>query len=94
MPMNPDGLKSKLKERIYNGLKKEFSSSASKGADYQPVADEYWEKLATAISGIAADIVMEITQNAEVLSGIQVVGAGGGVPGPMSGATVSPGKIM
>lgn len=93
MPMVPAGLKSKLKQRIYNGLKKEFSSAASKGDGFPAVADEFWMKLAEGISGIAEDIIMEITQNAEVTAGIPIVGVGGGVPGPVSGSTTAPGKI-
>lgn len=87
MPMDPAGLKSKMKERIYNGLKAQFSGEAGKGSPYTPVADPMWEKMAEAISGIAADIVMEIQQNAMVLPGIPTAG------GPTNQATVAPGKI-
>lgn len=93
MPMNPSALKSKMKQTIYNGLKSQFSSAASKGDGFSSVADEQWQKMAEAISGIAADIVMEITMNAQVMPGIQVVGVGGGVPGPVQGSTAGPGKI-
>ena len=93
MPMQPDALKAKMKATIYNGMKAQFGGEVSKGAQYQAAADPMWEKMAEAISGIAADIVMEIVTNAMVMPGIAVVGAGGGVPGPMSGATTSPGKI-
>ena len=85
--MDPAGLKSKMKERIYNGLKAEFGSSAGEGKDYNPIADAQWMKMATAISGIAADIVMEITQNATVLPGIPTAGS------PASQVTVGPGQI-
>jgi len=88
MAMDASGLKAKLKERIYNGLKAEFGSSASSASSYSPIADEHWMKIATAISGIAADIVLEITQNGEVLAGIPTVG------GPSSQVTVAPGKIL
>jgi hypothetical protein len=94
MPLIAPIMKTKFKKTIYNGLKKNFSDAASKGDGFPKVADEFWEKLADAISEIAADIVEEITTNAQVAPGISVVGAGGGVPGPMAGATVSPGKII
>lgn len=87
MPMDPAGLKSKMKDRIYNGLKAQFGPSASEGTNYNPVADAQWQKMAEAISGIAADIVMEITQNAQVMPGIPTAG------GPTNQATVAPGKI-
>lgn len=87
MPMDPAGLKSKMKERIYNGLKAQFGSSAAEGTNYSPVADAQWQKMAEAISGIAADIVMEITQNAQVMPGIPTAG------GPTNQSTVAPGKI-
>lgn len=87
MAMDPAGLKSKLKTRIHNGLKAQFSPAVGLGQNYPPIADEYWEKLAEAISGIAADIVMEITSNAEVMPGIPTAG------GPTKQETVAPGKI-
>jgi hypothetical protein len=93
MPMMPDDLEKKMKQTVFNELKKQFLPAASKGQNYGPIATEHLEKIATAVSKIAKDIVMEITKNAEVTPGIQVVGSGGGVPGPMSGATVSTGKI-
>ena len=70
MPMDPAGLKSKLKARIYNGLKAQFGGDAAQGTAYTPVADAQWQKMAEAISGIAADIVLEIQQNATVMPGI------------------------
>lgn len=85
--MDPAGLKSKMKERIYNGLKAEFSAAVAQGSNYTSVADEQWMKMANAISGIAADIVMEITQNAQVLPGIPTAG------GPTNQTTVAPGQI-
>lgn len=87
MPMMPAALKSKMKETIYNGLKAQFGSSAGEGESYSPIADAQWQKLAEAISGIAADIVMEITQNAMVNPGIPTAG------GPTNQATVAPGTI-
>lgn len=87
MPMDPAGLKAKMKDRIYNGLKAQFSSAAGQGSNYTSVADSQWEKMAEAISGIAADIVMEITSNAQVNPGIPTAGS------PSSQVTVAPGKI-
>jgi hypothetical protein len=87
MPMDPAGLKSKMKERIYNGLKAEFGSSAGEGEAYSPIADAQWQKMANAISGIAADIVMEITTNAMVNPGIPTAGS------PVAQVTVAPGTI-
>lgn len=87
MAMDPAGLKSKMKERIYNGLKAQFGSVAGQGQGYSSVADEQWTKMAEAISGIAADIIMEIQQNAQVAPGIPTVGS------PASQTTVAPGKI-
>lgn len=87
MPMDPAGLKSKLKDRIYNGLKAQFGSSAGEGEGYSSVADAQWQKMAEAISGIATDIVMEITSNAQVNPGIPTAG------GPSNQSTVAPGTI-
>jgi hypothetical protein len=92
MPLIGPEMKSKFQKTIKDGLKREFSAvSATKG--YSAVAEAQWEKLANAISDIALDIVMEITTNAQVLPGIPIAGVGGGVPGPVSGATTAPGKI-
>lgn len=88
MPMDPAGLKAKMKDRIYNGLKAQFSPATSQGTNYTPVADEHWQKMAEAISGIAADIVLEITQNAQVAPGIPTAGS------PASQTSVAPGKII
>lgn len=88
MSMQPAALKSKMKERIYNGLKEQFGGAASQGEGYTPIADEQWQKVAEAISGIAIDIVMEITQNAQVTPGIATAG------GPTNQITVTPGKIV
>lgn len=87
MPMDPAGLKSKMKETIYNGFKAQFGASAGEGTNYTPVADAQWQKMAEAISGIAADIVMEIVTNAQVMPGIPTAG------GPTNQSTVAPGKI-
>jgi hypothetical protein len=92
MPLIDAAMKSKFQDRIYNNLKKEFSPSASKGTNYQPVADEFWLKLSRAIADIAIDLVNEIHQNAMVAPGQAVVTAGS--PAAHSGTTVSPGKIL
>jgi hypothetical protein len=94
MPLVGAAIKSKFKDTIYNGLKREFTASASKGEGYAGIADEFWLKLANAVSDIAMDLVDEMHSNAQVVPGQQVVGVGGAIPGPMTGATVSPGKIL
>lgn len=93
MPMQPAALKSKMKATIYSGLKAQFGGAVSKGSDYKAEADPMWEKMAEAISGIAADIILEIVTNAMVMPGIAITGVGGGIPGPVAGATSAPGKI-
>lgn len=77
-----------MKDTIYNGLKAQFSPATSKGDQYDPVADAHWQKLAEAISGIAADIVTEIITNAQVMPGIPTAGS------PASHTSVAPGKIL
>jgi len=94
MPLIAPAIKAKFKDTIHSGLKREFSAAAGKGDGFPPVADEFWMKLADAISDIAMDLVTEMTTNAMVVPGQQVVGVGGGVPGPVTGSTVSPGKIL
>ena len=55
--------------------------------------------MAEAISGIAADIIDEITSNAQVEPGISITGIANTIggpssqTGPVSGSTSSPGKI-
>lgn len=93
MPLVAPAIQAKFKDRIFKGLKKNFSAATSKGDGYSSVSEEFLEKLADAISGIAIDLVEEITTNASVLPGQAVVGVGGGVPGPVSGATTAPGMI-
>jgi len=97
--MSPGGLKSKIKETIYNGLKTQFGPAASKGDGYDSEANAQWQKMAEAISGIAADIIDEITSNAQVEPGISITGIANTIggpssqTGPVSGSTSSPGKI-
>ena len=86
--MNPAALKAKMKETIYNGLKAQFSSEASQGQAYSPIADAQWQKMAESISGIAMDIVEEITKNAQVAAGIPTAGS------PVAQITVATGKIL
>ena len=92
MPMNGYALKTKLKQTIYEGLKAEFSESASKGDNYLAEADKQWQKMAEALSGIAVDIISEIQTNASVLPGIPVATAGS--PAAQTGVTTSPGSIL
>jgi hypothetical protein len=87
-------MKAKFQTTIHSGLTRVFASDASQASGYPGVADPFWAKLADAISDIAMDIVTEMQTNAQVVPGQQVVGTGGGVPGPVTGATVSPGKIL
>lgn len=88
MPLVAAEMKQKFQSRIHDGLKRAF------GSDTDSQADAQWAKMADAISDIAMDIVTELTTNAMVLPGQQIVGVGGGIPGPVSGATVTPGQIL
>lgn len=92
MPLVGPAIKSKFQTTIHNGLKREFSAAAAKGQNYPPIADEFWTKLANAISDIAMDIVEEIQSNAQVVPGQQVTTQGS--PTNHTGSTVSPGKIL
>jgi hypothetical protein len=92
MPLIGPAIKSKFKDTIYSGLKREFSAAAGKGDQYSGVADEFWLKLASAISDIAMDLVDEMHQNAMVSPGIPVATAGS--PVAQTGATTAPGKIL
>jgi hypothetical protein len=83
MALQSSAIKAKFKQRIYNGLKREFSGAVAKGSGFPPIADGVWMQLADAISDIAMDLVEEIRSNAEVLPGI---------PTP-TGATTGKGKI-
>lgn len=94
MPLQGPVLKQLMQQRIYQGLKRVFEADTSQGTNYDPVADAHWMKMADAISDAAMDIVSEIQGSAQVVPGQQVVGVGGGVPGPVTGATVSPGTII
>lgn len=72
-----------MKQRIYNGLKREFAAEVAKGEGFPPVADGFWMKLADAISDAALDIVNDIQTDAQVQPGIPTT----------TGATVGPGVI-
>lgn len=85
MPLQAAEMKAKFESRIHDGLKRVFSSDTDSQADAQ------WAKIADAISDIAMDIVTEITTNATVVPGQQVVTAGS--PTAQTGTTVSPGQI-
>ena len=84
MPLSKSKLKQEMKQRIYNGLKREFSAEVAKGQGFPPIADGFWLKLADAISDAAFDIVQDIQSDAEVQPGI---------PTP-TGATTGTGKIL
>lgn len=86
MPMVAAGLKAKMKSTIEAGLAKNFPD-VSGTAQYGGVSKEMWTKIADAISDIAADIVLEIQTNAQVLPGIPTAG------GPTNQSTIAPGQI-
>ena len=92
MPLVPTAIKAKFKDRIFQGLKREFSPEASKAGGYQPLAEDMLLRLANAISDIAIDLVEEIKTNAQVVPGQAV--AGSSPSGPVVGATSAPGKII
>ncbi len=90
-------MKAEMKQRIYNGLKREFTASVSRGKGYPPIADGFWLKIADAISDIAMDIVNDIHNDAIVVPGQAVATVTApcipGVSVPTTGTTVAPGKI-
>jgi len=95
MPLVAPAIKSKFKDTIYAGLKREFTAAVSQGQNYPPIADEFWLKLANAISDIAMDLVDEIHSNAMVVPGQAVMIPATSPPGaPSAGQTVAPGKIL
>ena len=100
MALNAAALKSKMKDTIHNGLREQFGSAFSQGQNYEPVADAQWAKMAESISGIAADIIMEIVTNGVVVPGqdvvvkVTTVGSSITQTGPGTGSVVSPGKII
>ena len=94
MPLVATAMKAAFEVRIQAGLQRVFSAAASQGQGYDAIAQQQWMMLADAISDIAMDIVIQITTEAQVVPGQQVVGVGGGIPGPVTGATVSPGSII
>jgi hypothetical protein len=91
MPLVASEMKAKFQSRIYSGLQRVFGSEISEGTDYPPEAQKQWRMMADAISDIAMDVVNEITQNAQVNPGQQVVTNGG--PSTQTGSTMSPGTI-
>lgn len=82
--MKPLELKAKMSASIYNGLKRNFSAAAGQASGYPAISEAQWLMLADAISDVALDIVLEIVTNAEVTAGI---------PTPIGGPTIAPGKI-
>lgn len=95
MPLVAPAIKAKFKDRIFQGLKREFAPYYNKGEGYPPLAEDTLLKLANAISDIAMDIVDEVQQNAQVVPGQQVMIPATASPGaPSPGSVVSPGKII
>jgi len=90
MPIVATALKAKMKTRLVNAFKQAFAEDGATNDQ----ASASWEKQAEAISSIAEDICNLLLTEAQVAPGIAVTGAGGGVPGPMSGATTAPGKLI
>lgn len=91
MALSSSRMKSLFYNRIYNALQTEFSPEISGAPSYNPQATVEWQKLASAISEIAADIVSELQNSAEVKPGIGLTASG--AAGAVSGETVEPGKI-
>lgn len=83
--MSGSKLKAEMKQRIYNGLVREFSGDVAKAAGFPPIANDVWMRLANAISDAAMDIVDDIHNDAQVQPGIPI-------GGPFS-STIGPGKI-
>lgn len=92
MALNSNEMKSKFKQTILTGLRREFTGKWTPSD-----AEESWTKLANAISDIAADIVQEIVSKAEVIAGIPVdtkgIANSPGLPEKETGATTATGKI-
>jgi predicted nucleic acid-binding Zn ribbon protein len=91
MPLVAQEMKAKFQSRIYDGLQRVFGSEAAQGQNYSPEAQKQWQMMADAISDIAMDIVTELTTNAQVLPGQQVLTNGS--PSTQTGATITPGQI-
>jgi hypothetical protein len=90
MPIVPAKLKAAMEVRVYNELKAAFAKDGAQSPD----ADKNWQAIAKAVSATAEDICLMLLTDVQVAPGQAVVGAGGGIPGPMSGATTSPGKLL
>jgi len=90
MALNGKALKSKMSERIFQGMKRVYTEVNSTQG-YSPVVEAQWKKMADAISDIALDIVSDIQANAEVKPGISVATTGS--PGAHTGNTTGTGKI-
>ena len=83
-------VKKKVEAALVSALAREFKEEIAQNSS----AAASHKKLAAAIADAAEVIVTEILTTCQVMPGQSVVGAGGGVPGPMSGSTVSPGTLM
>jgi len=69
MAMNKSQLKELYTQRIYAGLKREFSEVQAVPG-YGGTANEMWMRLSRAIADIAIDTVDHIQSQAEVMPGI------------------------
>lgn len=90
MPLVAAKMKKDLETAILAGLMREHKDDIKAN----PKAADAHKKMAAALSDIANVIVLALLTEAQIAPGIPVVGAGGGVPGPMSGVTTAPGKIL
>ena len=92
MALSSSSMRSLFYNRIYNNLRDKFGPAVQVSAGYPPIADEYWQKLASCIADIAIDLVSEIKTNAQVQQGIDVKVSGSS--GDSVGSTVAPGRII
>jgi hypothetical protein len=92
MPLVAAKLKAAMKARLLQSFQSQFQGDQ---ADNK-TASASWEKMATAISEIAEDIVLALQTDAEILPGIAVT-VNPGIPtagSPASQVTVGPGTGM
>jgi len=90
MPIIAAKVKMDIEQAVFNALKKEFKDEIKDNEK----GESSLKKQAKAISEIATVICTMLLSDVQVAPGIPVVGAGGGVPGPMSGSTTAPGKLL
>ena len=90
MPIVEAKVAKELEAAIMSELGNAFSSDGAP-AD---VAESH-KKMAGAIAtGVAKVICNMLLTEAQVAPGIAMTGVGGGVPGPVTGATSAPGKLL